>query len=125
MVDGERGFEHSGRVERWERRAGRDVFEALERSTPAIVAELSPHGVVGVQYVVGFVHPFSVHVWLVTATDADRDALGSSNPFLAEVTAAILSGDFPCEHGTIDGTVAQSQETVDRDYEGSWFYALR
>jgi len=22
-------------------------------------------------------------------------------------------------------TTAQSQETVDRDYEGSWFYAMR
>jgi hypothetical protein len=86
---------------------------------------LASYGVIGADYVVGFVHPFRVHVWLVTATDAERDALHKSNPFLPEVISVILSGDFPAEHATIEGTVAQSQETVDRDYEGSWFYALR
>jgi hypothetical protein len=112
-------------VDRRDQRAGRDVWAALEQATPAIVRTLAPKGVVDVQYVVGFVHPFSVHVWLVTATDAERDALGSRNPSLAEVTSAILASGFPAEHATIDGTVAQSQETVEREYEGSWFYALR
>lgn len=107
------------------RRAGRDVFAALERATPSIVQVLTPYGVVGCEYVVGFVHPFGVHVWLVTATDAERDALGSHNPFLEEVASAILANDFPSQHASMAGTVAQSQETVDRDYEGSWFYALR
>lgn len=107
-----------------ERDAG-EVFSALERATPAIVEALASRGVTGAEYVVGFVHPFAVHVWLVTRTDAERDALGSRDPCLEEVTAAILSSGFPVEHGTVQGTVAQSQETVDRDYEGSWFYALR
>ena len=101
------------------------MWAALERSTPAIVRGLASEGVVGAEYVVGFVHPFSVHVWLVTATDVERDALASVDPCLPEVTSAILSSGFPVEHATIDGTVAQSQETVDREYEGSWFYALR
>jgi len=112
-------------VNRRDERAGRDVWAALEQATPAIVRALAPKGVVDVQYVVGFVHPFSVHVWLVTATDAERDALGSSDPSLDEVTSAVLASGFPAEHATIDGTVAQSQETVDREYEGSWFSALR
>jgi hypothetical protein len=106
-------------------RAGREVWAALERATPTIVQMLTSEGVIGVKYMVGFVHPFGVHVWLVTATDVQRSALGSSNPFLAEVTAAILDSGFPVEHGAIEGTIAQSQETVDRDYEGSWFNALR
>lgn len=50
----------------------------------SVVLPSSPEGVVDVQYVAGFVQPFSVHVWVVTATDAEMDA-------------------------TIDGTVAQSQ----------------
>ena len=116
---------HDAFVDRRAERAGRDVWAALERATPAIVRALAPEGVVDVQYVVGFVHPFSVHVWLVTATDAERDALGSSSPGLPTVTSAILASGFPAEHATIDGTVAQSQESVDREYEGSWFYALR
>ena len=116
---------HNAFVDRRDERAGRDVWAALEQATPAIVRALAPKGVVDVQYVVGFVHPFSVHVWLVTATDAERDALGSSDPSLDEVTSAVLASGFPAEHATIDGTVAQSQETVDREYEGSWFSALR
>lgn len=92
---------------------------------PAIVRRLASEGVVGAEFVVGFVHPFDVEVWLVTATDAERDSLGTSNPFLAEVTSEIHSCGFPIAHATIEATVAQSQETVDRDYNGSWFYALR
>jgi hypothetical protein len=116
---------HHASMDRRVRRAGRDVWAALEQATPAIVRALAPNGVVDVQYVVGFVHPFSIHVWLVTATDAERDALGSRNPGLPDVKSAILASGLPAEHATIDGTVAQSQETVDREYEGSWFYALR
>ncbi len=101
------------------------MWAALERATPAIMRALAAIRVIDVHYVVGFVHPFSVYAWLVTATDAERDALGSSNPGLEEVTSAILASGFPVEHATIDGTVAQSQETVNRDYGGSWFYALR
>ena len=116
---------HDAALERQVERAGRDVWVALEQATPAVVRALASCDVVEVEYVVGFVHPFSVHVLLVTATDAEGDALGSSDPFLSEVTSVILSSGFPVEHATIDGTVAQSQETVDRDYEGSWFYTLR
>jgi len=112
-------------VELWVERAGRDVWAALERATPEIVRTLTSEGVIGAEYVVGFVHPFSVHVWLVTATDAEKEALGSDDPYLSEVTSTVLASGFPAEHAMIDGTVAQSQETVDRDYEGSWFYALR
>lgn len=74
---------------------------------------------------VGFVHPFRVHVWPVTRTDAERDSLPAANPFVDEVRSAIRASGFPDEHASLDGTVAQSQETVDRDYDGSWFYALR
>ena len=117
--------EHSAVMDRRDERAGRDVWKALERATPAIVSRLGSEGVVGAEYVVGFVYPFRVHVWLVTTTDAERDALAGTDPFLPEVTSAILSSGFPVQHAVIEGTVAQSQETVDREYEGSWFYALR
>jgi hypothetical protein len=110
---------------RFVERTGRSVWDALERATPRIVDALRDVGVTDAQYVVGFVHPFSVHVWLVTSTDTERDALPATDPFVDEVRSAISESGFPDEHASVDGTVAQSQETVDRDYEGSWFYALR
>ena len=113
------------RDRRFTERSGREVWSALERATPAIISALESAGVVGVEYVVGFVHPFSIYVWLVTTTDAERDQMPTKDPFLDEVRRVIGESQFPIEHGSIDGTVVQSQETVDRDYEGSWFYALR
>ncbi len=110
---------------RFVERRGRTVWTALQRATPRIVDALRHAGVVDAQYVVGFVHPFSVHVWLVTTTDAERDQLPGENPFVEEVRSAISESGFPDDDASVEGTVAQSQETVDRDYEGSWFYALR
>ena len=90
-----------------------------------LVQVLGSHGIVGAEYVVGFVHPYKIHVWLVTFTDAEKDALHGSSPFLNEVRQVLDEAGLPWSEAHLDGTVVQSQETVDRDYEGSWFYALR
>lgn len=108
-----------------DRAAGKRVWAALERARPVLLERLEPYGVVGVQYVVGFVHPFEVWVWLVTSSDAERDGLGDERPFLNEVGEVLNEVELPVEDANLEGTTVQSQETVDRDYEGSWFYALR
>ncbi len=101
------------------------VFAALERAKPVLVECLKTHGVVGVEYGVGFVHPYSIWVWLVTNTDAARDDLGGNLPLFDEVGEVLAAAGLPVEDAHFDGTVAQSQETVDRAYEASWFYAMR
>lgn len=106
-------------------RVPRAVFAALERATPVLVERLGTNGVIGAEYVVGFVHPYRVFVWLITASDVERDALPEGCPFLDEVREVLDEVGLPTEDAYFDGTVAQSQETVDRDYNGSWFYALR
>jgi histidine triad (HIT) family protein len=106
-------------------RAGREVWSALDRCSPAILQALGPSGVIGVRYVVGFVHPFSVHVWLVVATDVERDGLPARDPFLEIGRGVVRRIGLPPGDASIDGSVCQSQETVDRDYKGSWFYVLR
>ena len=105
-------------------RLPRELFSALDRAKPAIVAALSARGVVRIEWVVGFVRPYSVWAWLGTATDAERDALPEL-PFRDEVLEILRSAGL--SEGDVGefGTTKQSQETVDRDYEGSWFYALR
>ncbi len=105
-------------------RVPRRLFEALSVAEVSIVEALGSHAVVRVEWVVGFVRPFHVSAWLVTATDAERDALPLS-PFGAEVRSIVEVAGVPDgDLGKLD-TVVQSQETVDRDYEGSWFYAQR
>lgn len=106
-------------------RAAKVVFEALDRAEPVLVGRLAAYGITGVEFVVGFVHPYSVSVWLVTASDAQRDALGGGQPLHDEVGAILTEAGLAARHAYFAGTTAQSQETVDRDYEGNWFYALR
>lgn len=63
-------------------------------------------------------------IWLGTAIDIERDALGTDSPRLEEVRAVLRCG-FTQDWLRGLMTTAQSQETVDRDYEGKWFYAVR
>lgn len=86
---------------------------------------LRQHGVTRIEPVVGFVKPYRIHVWLCTDTDAARDALSGPNPLQDKVREVLVAAGLPQDEAHFEGTVAQSQETVDRDYEGSWFYALR
>lgn len=79
---------------------------------------------VRIEWAVGFVRPYRVSAWLGTETDVERDAL-RDGPFLADVREILESAGLPCGTARLERTVVQSQETVDRDYEGSWFYALR
>lgn len=102
------------------------LFAALEDAKPALLEALGQLGVVRIEYVVGFVEPYGVAVWLGTETDAQRDALSPVNPEIGTVRG-VLQPLLPDARyvGEINATAAQSQETVDREYRGSWFYALR
>lgn len=57
--------------------------------------------------------------WVVTATDAERDRLVADTG-LKERLVSVAKGGFPPDSFTF-----QSDETVVRDCEGSWFYAMR
>ena len=59
-------------------------------------------------------------VWLGTSTDPERDAL-RADAGLASAVRRVVE-----RHGaTVGGVTVESQETVDRDYGGSWFERLR
>lgn len=62
-------------------------------------------------------------VWLGTATDAERDVLaGTEFQLLLQVRLIAERHGFSPER--ISGITVQSDETVARDFEGNWFYAL-
>jgi hypothetical protein len=106
-----------GRDPRW------DVIDATEAVIPSRLAE---RGVCGVQYVAALPDLPGVSVWLVTASDAERDALlASPDPCIEEVREIFAASGWPADQLDDVHTFAQSLETVDRDYESSWFYALR
>lgn len=84
-----------------------------------------PQGVVRIEVVAAFPEQDEFAIWLCTATDQERDRLGLDQPRIDQVRTILLEAGFSPNqlHGLV--TTVQSQETVDRDYEGSWFYALR
>ena len=89
---------------------------------PSLIEAFGGDGVVRVEYVAAFPDQDDAWVWLGTATDAERDGLASSDLLIA-LRDVVRGVGF--EPGLISGVTVQSEETVARDYAGSWFYALR
>jgi hypothetical protein len=56
--------------------------------------------------------------WVITETDQERDRLAGDKLLRARLERA--AAEFPP-----NAFAFQSQETVDRDFRGSWFYAMR
>jgi hypothetical protein len=103
----------------------RPSFDLLEQAEPLLLERLGHHGVERIEYTVGFVFPWKYGVWLCVDTDEQRDALGTDNPHRDLVREVLAAVGIPSDHLQDLVTTSQSQETVDREYEGSWFYALR
>ena len=100
-------------------------WDLLEQARPRLLAALREEGVSRIEFVAAFPGQHRIAVWLGTGSDAERDLLGERNPGLVVVRQVLVETGF--ELRDLDGlvTVAQSQETVDREYEGSWFFATR
>jgi hypothetical protein len=81
--------------------------------------------VVRIEFVVDFSYPWRCSVWLITRTDEQRDALGALDPEREVVREVLEQVGIPPEQLEALTVTSQSQETVGRDYNGSWFYALR
>ena len=96
-----------------------------EAATERLRARFADDGVVRAEYVVGFVKPYGVSVWLGTETDAQRDKLAAFPGLHASVADVLAEVGMTESEYVYRGVVVQSEETVQRDYEGSWFYALR
>ena len=87
-----------------------------------LLRDLRDVGIDHVEYVVAFSAPFDFSVWLGTATDATRDSL-ASDPALNDRVRRLAD-----EHGlaaALGDVIVESKETLDREYEGQWFYRLR
>jgi hypothetical protein len=91
---------------------------------PALLTAFGESGVTRIEYVSALPSQSDAWLWLGTSTDAERDALAASEPqVLAEVRLIAERHGFVPDK--ISGITVQSEETVNRDFQGSWFYALR
>jgi hypothetical protein len=58
--------------------------------------------------------------WVVTATDVERDRIKNDSALIANLWKVSSDAGF-----APDSITVQSHETIEREYEGSWFYAMR
>jgi hypothetical protein len=96
-----------------------EKFKGAER---LLVEQLADSHVRSVRFYVG---PLPIGVWLVTETDAEAKALRARVDTGEVVSRVLRRVDMPESDIEGFGLVVQSEETVARDYEGSWFYAMR
>jgi hypothetical protein len=96
----------------------------LEDSRRPLLDTLASVGVVRVEFVGAFPELDMLGVWLGTLTDHERDA-ADRNSLTDQVRHVLLSVGFTDAELADLHVVPESQETVDRDYAGSWYYAMR
>ena len=94
----------------------------MDVARPRLVAHFAGRGVTRADILAALPDP-NVSVWLGTHSDVERDALAADGHLAGEVRAVVTpNGD---DGFKVRAVVVQSQETVDREYAGSWFYAMR
>ena len=97
-------------------------WNRLEAARANLIAAFAADGVDRVEYVASPPDAW-VWVWLGTGTDLQRDALSVVVGLHAQVGR--LLADAAVEGIEVAGVRVQSAETVNRDYGGSWFNAVR
>lgn len=95
----------------------------VAEAVPAIVAAGVGLGVVGAHWFLAF-HGYPV-VWLVTATDGEKAEVAERGLLRAEVLTALRESGVQADLLEQTHVTVESQETVDRDYEGNWYYAMK
>jgi hypothetical protein len=100
-------------------------WSLLEKARTRLLAVLADDGVTRIEFAVGFTDFQPISVWLCTTTDSELNAFLSPNPRIDVVRAEMAKVGFTGSDLKNLQTTAQSQESVDRSYDGSWFYAMR
>jgi hypothetical protein len=107
-------------------RANDPRWTMLESARPVLIEAFGPLGVFAVSTVAAFPDLDGIEICLCTRTDPERDALGARNSRLEPAVRAILhAAGFSADQLSDLKTTAQSQESVDRDHEGIWYFAIR
>jgi hypothetical protein len=71
------------------------------------------------------IHPRHLAFWITTPSDAERDLLRASPELISEFRAALRAIGYPAIAVPDVGFEIESQEIVDRDHGGNWWYAVK
>lgn len=97
----------------------------LEAAEPLLLSEFAAERVAAIRFVASFPHSDSVGVWLCTSTDADKALLIELSGLAPRAAECLRSAGFETLEERDVIVVVESDETVEREFQGSWFYAMR
>jgi hypothetical protein len=95
---------------------------------------------VPVHFISAFGHKFDSAFWIAVGTDRERDQLKADRTLLARLNAVFEESGYQrlvediwerevhmpaLAYLKTMGIVFESQETVDRDYQGNWYYCMK
>jgi hypothetical protein len=95
---------------------------------------------VSVKFLSAFGYKFDSAFWIAVQTDSERDKLYADKAFLQRLNAIISESGYlqiiegiwnkeinnpALQYLKKPGITFESQETVDRDYEGNWFQCMK
>jgi len=72
-----------------------------------------------------YIHPKNLAFWIRTKSDSERDLLRNDTKLIMEFREALLKANYPADAVPDVGFAFESDETVERDYNGSWFQARK
>jgi len=103
---------------------GWDLYPSILRSRRAIRRILRMRGQDFRVHSFGATHidPRHLCVCIDVDTDVERDAIREDAELLDHCREVILAAGYPAESVPLIGFSIESQETVDRDWGGNWFY---
>ncbi|AEE47442.1 hypothetical protein [Cellulomonas fimi] len=97
--------------------------QAMRRGTETLVRELADQGVTGTYpFVTYSLYPV---VFLITQSDAERDLLVAQGLPRDVVVRHMTQAGVRPDLAQASRVGAESQETVDRDWGGNWYQAMR
>lgn len=71
------------------------------------------------------IDPKYLAIWVSVATDEQKNMLKAHPELIEKFQEAILELGYPAESVPEIGYAFESQETVDRDYNHNWWYAVK
>lgn len=103
----------------------RSAIAAAERAIVAHVQRTIPGaGVISLGAV--DLYPGTLAFWVTTPTDAQRDALLADQAgFEATLREIVRASGYPEDAVPLVGFTAESEETVERNYNGNWYHAMK
>lgn len=101
----------------------RETQQAVDIAAKRAANELADQGVTGsISFLGYFIEPV---IWLVTEHDSERDRLKESDRMRDTVLRSLREAGVREDLIQGAGVTAQSQETVDREFGGSWWFAVK